>query len=140
MRVFIEYRESADLPWGVDVSTCGPIHDRFGARGVIVPRYLSLYYMLGYPDDGLGDHFEGVHLSKPVEMNCYNSAGASTFWAVRTRRELEIVMRCFTIAAEGRPLGPGDLHAWPEAVGKVYERMLQLEKEGFETRLVVHVE
>ena len=45
MIVFIEYRiplkdSSIVNPWELDLSTSGPIDDRYGVHGIIIPRGL----------------------------------------------------------------------------------------------------
>lgn len=143
MTVFVEYRvapgdRSEANPWELDLPMFGPVDERFGARGVIVPRGRDLYYMMGYPDDDCP--VDELRLSKPVETNRFNLAGADTFWAIKTTREVEIVRHCFAVSVGIHPADVDDTDTWPVSIGKVYHRMIEIEKEGFEARLIVHVE
>ncbi len=143
MSVFVEYRVPQEKtpepnPWELDLPMFGPVHEHFGARGIIIPRGRDLYYMMGYPDDDRP--IEELLLSRPVEANRFNLAGAGTFWTIKTTREVEIVRRCFAVSASVHPNDVDDTDAWPVSIGTVYHRMIAIEKEGFEARLIVHVE
>lgn len=142
MKVFVEYRvpsgDPSANPWELDLPMFGPVDEQFGARGVVIPRGRSLYYMMGYPDDDCPA--DELHLSKPVETNRWNLAGADTFWTIKTTREVEIIRRCFAVSANIHPNDVDDSDTWKVSIGKVYHRMVDIEKEGFEARLIVHIE
>ncbi len=143
MSVFIEYRiPSKDLstatPWELDLQSSGPVDERFGARGIAIPRGLDLYYMMGYSDDYR--LVEDLSLSKPVENYHHYLADTGTFWTTRTMVEVKIIRRCFAISANIHPNDVDESDAWPVSIGKVYHRMMEIEKEGLEARLVIHIE
>ena len=94
--------------------------------------------MMGYPDDDCP--VEDLHLSRPVEKNYLYLADTGTFWTSRTTGETKIIRRCFAVSADVHPNDVDSTDSWQVSVGKVYHRMVEIEKEGLEARLVVHVE
>jgi hypothetical protein len=142
MTVFVERRKDEGDSWQLDEQSSGPVSEEFGARGISIPRGRDLYYMIGYPDDGCEDyelHVEGF-FSRPVEKNRFRLAGADTFWAVRSRHEVGIVQRCYVVSHYLHPKDIEKADEWKISFGKVLRRMKEIEKEGDEVRLVVHVE